>query len=127
MIQKINDLRRKIKEVASPVTKPVFNSMEKLGPKKCFVYGVVLAGLANYLRYTKIEEGPLKFAVYYMATVPATCTAELLLSAGGYMAARNGYLSIKNYCKKRIRARRIYNAWKTYPSYKTLENSVENA
>ena len=102
----------------------IVKALAPIGPTKLMIYGSLLASEAWYIRGREILQKDLVGStVSYFATAPITTLAEALFLTGFCMAADNSVKYVKKTVKniqKAQRAKRLYSAWKTSPSYQPV-------
>jgi len=116
----------KIHRISKGLEKKLNELGREIGPINCLIGGTAMLAVDIYFRYYKgiFIEGLCNShygytTAYYILTMPAAMSSDILLSSGLCTVKDN----IKSYAKKTVknmqknmRAKRLYNAWKTCPS-----------
>ena len=108
------------------VPKKLEDVMANLGPIRCAVTGLFL--YASEKALATITANEFRQGDYIEAITYGAATLIALYGATTFLVVGDGWIPLRNYYnkkKKEARARRIYNAWKNYPSYKTIENKIK--
>ena len=123
-------MKQKLKnnwEKAIKIWAKIEPELEKIGPTRCFIYGVALSCESYYIRYYKAIEESIKgnysnAAAYFIGGFPLGITSDLALIAGGYLV----YNKIKEKTKYHIRHHLSnFKKW-AISNRKTIDNIVES-
>ena len=90
-----------IKKAKHRLLKSLEAEIEKIGPMKCLIYGVVLTGLNVYFRYYKtgaeVTDGNYWHALgRFLIFTPMGALADLCLLGGGYVEGKRIVKKIKD-------------------------------
>jgi hypothetical protein len=116
----------KIYRICTGLEKKLNELGREIGPVKCLIGGSAMLAVDLYFRYYKgiFIEGLCngnvwRTTAYCILTIPPAAASDILLSSGICTIKDD----VKSYAKKTVksmqknmRAKRLYNAWKTCPS-----------